>query len=95
MPTLPTRRLHRLPLDDYRSGHAFHVTINTYDKRPWFDDEALTKEAVVLLEQSPGVYAWCILPDHVHVLLTAPDLVGWVQGVQGEAHICVSAAPSR
>ncbi len=83
MTALPSRKHLRLPLDDYRSGHAFHVTINTHSKQPWFAGSELAEAAEELLAEHPGLYAWCILPDHIHLLLTAPDLVSWVRTFKG------------
>lgn len=79
----PTRKNIRLPRDHYRDGHAFLVTINTHQRQPWFADPGLAQAASALLEQHRGLNAWCILPDHVHLLVEADDVLTWVQSFKG------------
>ncbi len=73
----------RLPRDRYRDGHAFLVTVVTHQRRPWFENEAMAKAATALLDQHEGLYAWCILPDHIHLLLEADDALTWIQRFKG------------
>ena len=69
------RRQIRLPAETYaESGRVFSVTVGTAPKAPIFDDLAFGKECVQLLHglrASLGnpVYAFCLMPDHVHLLL--------------------------
>ena len=69
------RRQIRLPIEAYaESGRVFSVTVGTAPKVPIFADLAFGLECVRLLRKlrdSLGnpVYAYCFMPDHVHLLL--------------------------
>ncbi len=85
---LPERKRIRLKSAAYsRAGAAFSITIGTLGRFPIFEDQAFGLECVELLRQLrsdkvPKVYAFCLMPDHVHLLLAAsretpiPSLVG-------------------
>jgi putative transposase len=79
----PRRKPIRLPRDRYREGHAFLVTINTHQKRPWFQTPDMAEAAEELLAQHEGLFAWCILPDHIHLLIEDADVLRWVQRFKG------------
>jgi len=79
----------RLTPAAYRSGLPFLVTLVTLNRRPLFvpsKPEASGLQA--LLERrcaDSRLYAWVIMPDHVHVLLTTIDVVLWVHRLKAAA----------
>lgn len=78
----------RLPLAVYAQvGRIFSVTIGTRDRRAVFEDHVFGRRSVELLrrlriERGNPVYAYCLMPDHVHLLVgpsassSVVDLVG-------------------
>ena len=84
---LPTRKRNRLPLDNYQGAKAYSVAITTYRRTPWFREVAVAEHCISALKEAAGqesfrVYAYCFMPDHLHLLLGAdPDanLVGFVK----------------
>jgi putative transposase len=66
----------RLPSFDYHdTSHAYHVTARAHpDKGSLFGDSRLADEVILAIEwsrvnRSVKVYAYCLMPDHLHVLL--------------------------
>ena len=70
------RRLNRRPRLDYSvygaSGHAIHLILGSYRRRPIFHREApLSRIVVNTLSESAAesgvkLYAYCLMPDHLH-----------------------------
>ena len=73
--TYPERRAIRLKQPVYREpGRAFSVTIGTAPRRAVFVDIAFGLECVHLLRETCAKataqgYAYCLMPDHVHLLI--------------------------
>jgi putative transposase len=69
------RRHHRLALASYaQPGALCSITIAVRGRRPVFADPSVATAAVKVLREHAGatgvtVYAYCIMPDHVHLLL--------------------------
>jgi REP element-mobilizing transposase RayT len=60
----------------YGSGHRYHVTVVTDERRPHFRDDRWARLAVEHLTRAAAVErftldAYCIMPDHVHAPLSA------------------------
>ena len=77
---------HRLAHSHYRGLYAHFLTASTYDRRPAFTDPSLCAPVTAQLLQSAAkhgfaVFAYCLMPDHVHVLVEAEradaDFVKW------------------
>lgn len=55
-------------------GPVFHVRIGCFDKEPFFANSSVAAEAVNCLRYYAAtrivLYAFCVMPDHVHVLLS-------------------------
>lgn len=89
MAHLPQRKHPRLPLPVYRQGHVFFVTLCTHDRRPWFKaypglvTEAEATLQAALRDREGLLFAWCFMPDHVHVLVQDEDLIEWVRLFKG------------
>ena len=70
-----TRKRIRLADSDYNRDHAFYLTLCTHQRQPWFAQYAeLANDCVGLLlrlaeERGSELYAYCVMPDHVHILL--------------------------
>ena len=89
MPELPQRKRPRLPREAYRAGGVFSVTIGTEQRHPWFlrypqlADHAVETLRRVAEGRSAQLYAWCVMPDHVHCLVEDRDLVDFVKRFKG------------
>jgi REP element-mobilizing transposase RayT len=89
MKNFPVRKKIRLPSQAYRQGHAFFITIRTYQFHPWFRLHAELADSVVnLLSELSAtrqtlLYAWCIMPDHIHLLLDDQDVIDFVRLLKG------------
>jgi putative transposase len=79
----------RIRLDDsaYQEGHCFSVTMSTAQRTPRFRDAGVVslcldalREAVERYEAS--VFAYCFMPDHVHMVVSTPAGVDLVQFVR-------------
>jgi len=87
----PVRRKIRLPRSSYRESHCFFVTIGTHKRYGWFGrHHALGDELVNILNHTASgrhtqFFAWCIMPDHVHLLVQDPDIVDLVRLLKGRA----------
>lgn len=70
----PARKSIRLPPDVYKvPGRIFSITIGTMPRTPVFADVGFGRACVNLLrevreKQGLLVYAYCLMPDHVHLL---------------------------
>ena len=87
----PTRRKIRLPLPVYCEGHAFLVTIGAAKRFPWFRVHPTAADLVVTVlsetarSRASALYAWCVMPDHVHLLLEDGDIVEFIRLFKGRA----------
>ena len=73
----------------YRQGHTFLVTVGTWDRHRWFDiypelSSAFGDIAVeTAAQRGSQVFAWCAMPDHVHLLVQDADVIDFVRLVKG------------
>ena len=92
MQHLPERKKIRLPHNTYKQGNAFSITITTSGRYPWFQlyPNLAVKFIQLCIEEAEkreaSLFAWCVMPDHVHLLLT--PLYSWnlskiLQGIKG------------
>ena len=85
MERFPIRKRIRLPLSVYSQGNAFFITTTTHLKHPWFHlHPKLSQKAIQVIRQlaslrHAAVYSWCIMPDHVHLLLQDQEVVDFVR----------------
>jgi putative transposase len=86
--SLPVRKKNRLPLEAYKGRAGYALTVATHSRRPWFREEAIVQYCVKSLAESAqrcrfSVYAFCFMPDHVHLLVGGEsddaDLVDFVK----------------
>ena len=84
------RKKIRLPIPAYDKGHAFFVTISTYKKFPWFQKQAFLCESAIELMRSLAndsgiiVYAWCFMPDHMHLLIQGKSIIDFIRLLKGK-----------
>jgi putative transposase len=72
------RKPFRLSPEVYSSGHCFSVTIVTSDRRPIFASASRATKAIACLRESAArfnaeIYAFCFMPDHLHLLARTPE----------------------
>ena len=86
----PARKKIRLDPASYHQGHAFFVTTTTYMRYPWFSTyPELAQETVELLtrlaaDRGSMLYAWCIMPEHIHLLLQDNNIIEFVRMIKGK-----------
>jgi putative transposase len=61
----------------YEEGHSFFLTLSTAGKQPWFSDPSVVNASLTQLRTSAAryeadVFAYCFMPDHVHLLVATP-----------------------
>jgi len=89
MGRFPVRKKIRLPLPVYSQRNAFFITITTHQKHPWFRLHPLLSETAINIIQELAslrnavIYSWCIMPDHVHLLLQDQEVVGLIRLFKG------------
>jgi len=85
--TYGNRRSLRLPDLDYADPRAYHLTWGTFNRETTLSNPKLAMALIdeLELEASNGnilVYAYCIMPDHIHLLVSPHgehDVVAFVQ----------------
>jgi REP element-mobilizing transposase RayT len=99
--TRPHRTLIRLPLAVYaETGRVFSVTIGTHPRAPVFSDMPFGLECVGCLrrladERNCLVYAYCLMPDHVHLLVGVSPESPLPAFVQAWKSLCYRVRRSR
>jgi putative transposase len=85
---MQTRKPNRLPLKEYRGLKAYLVTIATSNREVRFEDPRLVEACRTRLASSADtlgfdVYAYCFMPDHLHLLAASQteegDLITFVK----------------
>jgi len=83
------RKKIRLIEDAYNREHAFYLTVCTQGRRPWFSElPALAQaceEIILRLAQDrhSELFAWCVMPDHAHILILDHDPVDFIRLMKG------------
>jgi putative transposase len=77
----------RLAPEAYRMGHAFSLTITTANRERLFHGSAAAERCLELLAASvarhdASLFAYCLVPDHVHLLLALPEGTSVIQFVK-------------
>ena len=79
----------RLSEDAYRAHNVFSLTATTHQRYPWFQIhpqmnlEAILCMVVTAKDRNAKIYAWCIMPDHVHLLLQDSNCVEFMRLFKG------------
>ena len=85
----PQRKAVRLPGVIYKQGHAYSVTVCTRERHPWFAlspalaEECATQLETLAKERGSDIFAWCLMPDHLHLLVQDVDLVAFMRIFKG------------
>jgi putative transposase len=74
---LATRKSPRLKDFDYSSLQAYFITICSLDRKPYFENDAFNQAVINCLKEEKErmgflVYVYCLMPDHLHLLLSPP-----------------------
>ena len=77
----------RLAPEAYRLGHAFSITITTANRESLFHANDAAERCLELLAESvarhnASLFAYCLMPDHVHLLLALPEGASVIQFVK-------------
>jgi REP element-mobilizing transposase RayT len=89
MEQLPIRKRIRLPEVVYHQGHAFSITIGTHDRYPWFQkykDLADSAQRILIntaVDRGTDIFAFCVMPDHIHMLIQDDNVVDFVRLFKG------------
>jgi putative transposase len=90
MSRFPLRKKIRLQPEVYHQGHAFFITISTHQKYPWFSKYPnLCKSSIQLMRDlaqqlTIKMYAWCIMPDHIHYLIQGVNIIKFIRLFKGK-----------
>jgi putative transposase len=84
------RRSLRLPCYDYSESRPYHVTWGTHDRERFLCRKDLARTVIQCMEAEAArapvdLHAYCVMPDHVHVLLTplaGTSVVRFIQAVK-------------
>jgi len=85
------RKQIRLAHETYRQGHVFSLTVSTRERYKWFElyRELATQVEELLLqtarERGTELFAWCLMPEHLHLLACDEDVVRFVRLVKGRS----------
>ena len=68
------RKPNRLPMEVYRGPRVYSLTLACYGRRRHFINAGLVSDCVAALEvaarkNNARVYAYCFMPDHLHLLV--------------------------
>lgn len=72
------RKRNRVKYFDYTGLFAYFITICTFEKQVYFDNTEIVSILLNILKQEVGrfnfsVYAYCFMPDHLHLLLVGDE----------------------
>lgn len=84
---LPSRKRNRLPLENYQGARAYSLTMSTHRRTPWFGDRVVVEYCLGALKEATGgkpfqIYAYCFMPDHLHLLVGADDAANLIDFVK-------------
>ena len=89
--TYGKRRSLRVTGFDYRTSHAYHLTWGTIGRKPILVDRSLVLPLIEELERETEeeflLYAYCFMPDHVHLLLSpsvGSNVISFIQAYKSK-----------
>jgi putative transposase len=89
MNEFPNRKKIRLQEKAYEQGHVFSIVISTAQRYPWFEVHPELAEKIsnliveIASQREAEIYAWCVMPDHVHFLLSDKNIIDFVRLIKG------------
>jgi putative transposase len=74
---LVERKNPRLKDHNYADLQAYFITICSFDRKQYFANDALNQAVINCLKEEKTrtgflVYVYCLMPDHMHLLLSPP-----------------------
>src|SRR5215471_19088409 len=104
MAVTPRKKI-RFAREEYVGRRIYFITVCTQNRRPIFGDGDLAKGAIESLKRVSSsmdilVHAFCVMPDHVHLLLEGKtnksDVVGFLaQWKQSTGYALRKQLPKR
>ena len=88
MKFVPAKKI-RLPLGVYQQDRVVFVTISTANRQkwflefPWLANEVKNVLVETCRERTSTLYAWCVMPDHVHLLVGDENIISFVRAFKG------------
>lgn len=72
------RKRNRVKYFDYTGSFAYFITICTYEKQAYFNNVDIVNSLLNILKQETdkfdfSAYAYCFMPDHLHLLLVGSE----------------------
>ena len=95
------RKSIRLPASVYATeGMVFSITIGTRPRAPIFENLEFGSACIAVLRglrtaTGASVHAYCLMPDHVHLLVGASERISVVAFVQRWKSLCFLRNPVR
>ena len=82
----------RLSNEAYRSGHAFSVTVTVAGRDRVFACASAADRCLELLKETTlkfqaKVFAYCLMPDHIHLLVWLPNRASLLSFIKHFKHI--------
>ena len=82
------RERRRLGDEAYEAGHCFLLTACTRGRRRWFTYGPVARAACVIIEASSielgqRLWAYCLMPDHLHLLISGGDPRDGIRLIKG------------
>jgi len=77
----------RLQPEDYRLGHCFSVVLATADRGRLFTETKAFETCLTALRRAANwyeakVFAYCFMPDHLHLLASTPHGVNFIDFIR-------------
>ena len=77
----------RLQAEAYRLGHCFSVTLTTAERARLFTERKAVQTGLTALKETARkykatIYAYCFMPDHLHLLASTPHAVSFIDFIR-------------
>jgi len=97
----PIRKKVRLPVAVYGPDHVIFITMGSFHRYAWFHkypdlaDSGTQLLSNLATTRGTVLFAWCIMPDHIHILLCDTDVMGFIRLFKGKMVPRASARLNR
>ncbi|PIR96900.1 MAG: hypothetical protein COT91_04250 [Candidatus Doudnabacteria bacterium CG10_big_fil_rev_8_21_14_0_10_41_10] len=78
------RKANRLGLENYRTTHAYYLTLNCHNRESYFTKKRVVKSCLADLQRSINrfqakLWVYCFMPDHLHLLCESDNCLGFLK----------------
>jgi len=77
------RKENRLDTSIYQAKHIYSLTLTCYGEKNRFTDEVVQNNLDILKDRTEKhdikIYAYCFMPDHLHLLAEGDELIKFVK----------------